>query len=145
MTIQTLGQMTGASRRDFIKASASAAGLTLTFAIAPKAGAAEAGVKPLNAYIHVAPDGVVTIMAKNPEIGQGIKTSLPMMIAEELDVPWDAVKLEQADLDQSKYGPQNAGGSTATPNNYDPLRRVGAALRLTLVKPAAQTWGVPAS
>ncbi|MGZ6017261.1 MAG: molybdopterin cofactor-binding domain-containing protein [Phenylobacterium sp.] len=137
-------ELTGASRRDLLKASVVGGGLVLSFSIAPKAGAAEAaGAQALNAYVRIAPNGTVTIMGKNPEIGQGIKTSLPMIIAEELDVPWENVRIEQADSDPKLYGRQFAGGSLATPMNWDDLRKVGAVARAMLVNAAATAWNCP--
>jgi isoquinoline 1-oxidoreductase beta subunit len=134
------------SRRAFLQASALVGGgLLLDFYVPNLRAAASSVGEALNAYIKVMPDGIVTIVAKNPEIGQGVKTSLPMLIAEEFDVDWNSVRTEQADADGAKYAPQFAGGSTATPLNWEPLRRVGAAGREMMVRAAAEHWGVPAS
>src|SRR5258708_29962010 len=134
----------GASRRDILKASVVGGGLVLSFSIAAKAEAAEtAGAQALNAYVRVAPNGIVTIRAKNREIGKGIKTSLRMIIAEELDVAWENVRIEQADNDPKLYSRQFAGGSLATPMNWDDLRRVGAVARAMLVNAAATAWNCP--
>ena len=108
------------SRRAFLKATVAAGGGLLLHATLPPvarvamAAAAEATGETagLNAFIRIAPDGIVTIMSKNPEIGQGIKTMLPMVIAEELDVAWSNVRIEQAPLDTAKFGRQFAGGSS---------------------------------
>ncbi len=136
-------QSPNTSRRGFLKASvATGGGLLLTITIPGIANAAT-GPAPLNAYVHIAPDNVITIVAKNPEVGQGVKTSLPMIVAEELDADWSQVRVEQAPLDSEKYGMQIAGGSTSIPRNWDMLRRAGAAGRQMLVSAAAKTWNVP--
>jgi isoquinoline 1-oxidoreductase beta subunit len=139
------------SRRSLLRAGVAAGGgFYLSARLVGAARAAVAGAPavagpPLNAYVKIAPDGLVTITAKNPECGQGIKTMLPMLIAEELDVDWKDVRIVQAMNDPATYPRQIAGGSTATPTNWDPMRRVGAAGRQMLVQAAADGWGVPAA
>ena len=142
-------------RRDFLRASAIAGGgFLLASYVRPAEALAQgaAGWSPAaadafipNVFIRLAPDGKVTIIGKNPEIGQGIRTMLPMLIADELDVDWSDVTVVQGDSDPEKYGSQFAGGSTATPMNWDGQRRVGAAGRQMLVAAAAAAWGVAPS
>jgi isoquinoline 1-oxidoreductase beta subunit len=146
------------SRRGFLKVSAAAGGgllLSMTVACAtpgdttgavtrPGAPKAALPLQTLNIYVALATDGTIRIMAKNPEIGQGVKTMLPMLIAEEMDADWSKVQIEQADADP-KYGSQFAGGSLATPQNWEPLRQVGGTTRWMLIQAAAQKLGVPAS
>lgn len=137
------------SRRLFLKSSAIAGGgfmlaATIPFPLAAQdaGAAAPAAAAALSAFVTVQADGAIVITSKNPEIGQGIKTMLPMLIAEELDADWDHVRIVQADSDMARYGPQLAGGSFATPMNWMPMRQAGAAARAMLLLAAAERWGV---
>ena len=99
----------------------------------------------VNAYLKIGDDGSITIMAPNPEIGQNVKTSMPMIVAEELDVDWDQVKVEQAPLDAEAYRRQVAGGSQSIRQEWDTLREAGATAKAMLVAAAAKKWGVEVS
>ena len=119
-------------RRSFLRVSAVAGGgMMLALHLEPAELFAQ-GPPPATfdalAFVKIDADGTVTIMNKNPEIGQGVKNMLPMIIADELDVDWSSVKVEQAAVDGNKFGAQFAGGSLSTPMNWDPLRQVGAAV-----------------
>lgn len=137
-----------ADRRLALKAMLAAGG-TLAFdiqiAAAQGARPGSAASARISAYVAIAADNTVTITSKNPEIGQGVKAMLPMLIAEELDVAWSAVKVEQAVADQSRFGEQFAGGSMSTPMNWMPMRQAGATARAMIVAAAAKQWSVPAA
>jgi isoquinoline 1-oxidoreductase beta subunit len=155
MQIPPVGSSKGIERREFLRVTAIVGGgLVLAAHAEPIAAMGSAFPLPAdfspNAFIRMTPDGIVTIMAKNPEIGQGVKTMLPMLIADELDVEWKNVRIQQADLDPktgqaATFQSQSAGGSTATPTNWMPMRRVGAAARAMMITAAAQTWNVSES
>jgi Aerobic-type carbon monoxide dehydrogenase, large subunit CoxL/CutL homologs len=139
---------TGLTRRRFVTASLLAGGgLLLEFSL-PRADAAtgpaaSGEARPLTAFVRVLPDNRFVIGGKNAEIGQGAKTSLPMMIAEEFDVDWEQVTVEQTHADQSLFGAQSAGGSRTTPREWLPMRQAGAAARAMMVAAAARQWNVP--
>jgi isoquinoline 1-oxidoreductase beta subunit len=132
------------SRRDVLKSG----GLIVAFsfggpALVRAATDIEGADTELNAWIRISDDGVATLMATHPEIGQGVKTALPMILAEELDMPWARVRVEQSPVDADVYGRQVAGGSMSVRLAWQPLRRAGATARTMLVIAAATEWGVP--
>jgi isoquinoline 1-oxidoreductase subunit beta len=136
------------NRRAFLKlAGVAGGGLALAFYIGDRSTAlakANSGEQVLapNAFLRISPDGSILIYSKGPEIGQGVKTSFPMIVAEELDADWSRVRVEQAPIDPSVYGRQSAGGSRSIPMSWDQLRRAGATARAMLVAAAAKDWHV---
>jgi isoquinoline 1-oxidoreductase beta subunit len=143
------------SRRNFMKGMG---GLTLAVAL-PKAlaqsgpgktmGAPTTAAFEPNAFVRIAPDNTVTVIAKHLEMGQGTHTGLPTLVAEELDADWSQIRVEPAPADAKRYnnllwGPaQGTGGSTAIANSFEQLRKAGATARAMLAAAAAAKWGVP--
>ncbi|MCB2078568.1 MAG: xanthine dehydrogenase family protein molybdopterin-binding subunit [Novosphingobium sp.] len=131
-------------RRGFLRVSALAGGgMALSLTVPGLATAAQGSAAELNVFVAIDRAGIVTITSKNPEIGQGVKTSLPMLVAEELDCGWDNVRVTSADYDPAKYSGQRAGGSLAIPTDYIPMRQAGALARAMLVQAAAVRGSVP--
>lgn len=132
------------NRRNFVKtAGLTGAGLILSFPLwgGKTTEVASNMLFEPNAFLKIGSDGSIIIMAKNPEIGQGVKTSLPMIIAEELGVAWEQIEVQQADYDR-RLGSQFAGGSTAIKNNWEPLRKAGATAREMMLQAAANEWKI---
>jgi isoquinoline 1-oxidoreductase subunit beta len=139
------------TRRDFLKTSAAAgASLVLPFYWRSHAGRSASAASPPgasfapNAWLEIAPDGEVKIWCGKSEMGQGVRTSLPMIVAEELCCDWRRVQVLQADLDP-KFGEQLTGGSGSVRDSYQNLRKAGAAAREMLITTAAAQWNVPRS
>ena len=138
--------MKNLERREFFKLTALATGgFMLGTEVNGESDTPADAVFTPNAFIKISSDGSITLIAHMPDMGQGVKTSLPMLIAEELEVDWDDVIIEQAVANEKVYGRQTAGGSQSVPVNYTRLRKLGAAAKEMLVRAAAQEWDVPVS
>jgi isoquinoline 1-oxidoreductase beta subunit len=144
------------SRRNFLKISTlTTGGLILGFDWFAKEVSAATLVEPagltgitgnigFNSYLSISTDGVITLLSPNPELGQNIMTSFPMIVAEELDADWTKVKVVQARLNTSDFDRQVTGGSGAVPHSWKLLRNAGGTARFMLIEAAAKRWGVPA-
>jgi len=140
--------MPNVSRRQFFKITGVAGGglaIGLAMGGSSKAKAQSSGDATLSPYVQIQPNGRINLFSKNPECGQGIKTGLPLIIAEELDCAWEDVDVVQADIDASKYGAQFAGGSLSTPMNWMAMRQAGATARAMILAAAAQQLNIPVS
>ncbi|MGW8315142.1 MAG: molybdopterin cofactor-binding domain-containing protein, partial [Bacteroidales bacterium] len=141
------------NRRSFLKSSVLAGGgmmLGFSWLASCKVKASDALTLPdewfeINAYLKIGNNGVVTIMSPNPEFGSNVKTSMPMIVAEELDIDWNNVIVEQAPFNLKRYDRQFTGGSQGIRQGWDPLRMAGASARQMLREAAAEAWQVPVS
>ncbi len=132
------------NRREFVAVGVAAgAGLVIGFYLPHKGRAPRESFSP-NAYLRIAPDNKVTIVVARSEMGQGVRTSLPMILAEELEADWKQIEIEQAGA-STLYGDQTTGGSASVRTTWDPMRKAGATAREMLISAAALTWGVPRS
>ncbi len=145
--MNTSAAASGIDRRAFLKVSLLASGALVVgvgYGSSSRAGSLDGGTWAPNLYVRIDTNGQVTIVSKNPEAGQGVKTALPMVVAECLNVDWKNVSIEQAPLDD-RYGRQVLGGSRATPDGWDDLRIAGTGACELLKSAAAEQWGVPVS
>ena len=145
------------SRRGVLKGMLSTGGLVLAVSVlpgrkaladAPKWGAAGMPHGTVNnplAFVSIAPDGTVAIVCHRSEMGQGVRTGMPLIVADELEADWARVKVVQATGDEAKYGNQDTDGSRSTRHFLVPMRQAGAAARMMLEEAAAKRWGVPVS
>jgi CO/xanthine dehydrogenase Mo-binding subunit len=135
--------MSPLNRREFVAVGVAAgAGLVVGFYL-PHGGKSKEIFSP-NAYVRITPDNRITIVVARSEMGQGVRTALPMILAEELEADWKQIEIEQAGA-STLYGDQTTGGSASVRTTWDPMRKAGAAAREMLISAAALTWGVPRS
>jgi CO/xanthine dehydrogenase Mo-binding subunit len=137
--------MSPLSRREFVTAGVAAgAGLVIGFYLPH--GTSSDGKKSFspNAYLRITPDNKVTIVVARSEMGQGVRTALPMILAEELEADWKQIEIEQAGA-STLFGDQTTGGSASIRTTWDPMRKAGASAREMLISAAALTWNVPRS
>src|ERR1700678_1452575 len=144
MSTMTTTKASRLNRRDFLTAGiAAGTGLVIGFYL-PRRGASNQQVFSPNAYVRITPDNKITIVLARSEMGQGVRTALPMILAEELEADWKQIEIEQAGA-STLFGDQTTGGSASVRTTCDAMRKAGAAAREVLISAAALTWGVPRS
>ncbi|HXO35280.1 MAG TPA: xanthine dehydrogenase family protein molybdopterin-binding subunit [Candidatus Acidoferrales bacterium] len=144
MSTMATPELKGLNRREFVAAGiAAGVGLVVGFYLPHRRGASQEAFSP-NAYLRITPDNKITIVVARSEMGQGVRTALPMILAEELEADWKHIEIEQAGA-STLYGDQTTGGSASVRTTWDPMRKSGAAAREMLISAAALTWGVPRS